>query len=94
MISDPDPAPYGLDWEDAALRRLAALVKAYPDAARGVIPAVYRLASDPRPAESTQVGGSGIYRRLVIGYFRILYAVSDDPALVRIVLVGRDDEVR
>jgi len=85
---------YELSWEPEALERLAALAKTYPEAAEGVIPAVYALARDPRPDGSVQLGGSGTYRRLQLGYFRIVYAVSDDPPGVRIVLVGRDDQTR
>jgi mRNA interferase RelE/StbE len=93
-VSDAEPTRYALVWEDAAVERLAALVKQYPEAAQGVIPAIYELADNPRPIGSTQLGGSGTYRRLLLGYFRVLYAVSDDPPLVRIVLVGRADQPR
>lgn len=93
-MSDADPIRYALAWEDAAVDRLAALVKQYPEAAQGVIPAIYELADNPRPTGSTQLGGSGTYRRLLLGYFRVLYAVGDDPPLVRIVLVGRADQAR
>ena len=94
-MSEPDsPARYELMWEDAAVDRLAALVKRYPDAARGVIPAIYELAENPRPNGSTRLGDSGAYRRLLLGYFRVLYEVTDDPPVVRVVLVGRADQPR
>ena len=94
-MSDPNPsARYELVWEDAAVDRLAALVKRYPDAAQGVIPAIYELADNPRPTGSTQLGGSGTYRRLLLGYFRVLYAIEEEPPRVRIVLVGRADQPR
>lgn len=94
-MSDPhSPTPYELVWEDAAVDRLAALVKQYPDAAKGVIPAIYELAANPRPTGSTALGETGAYRRLLLGYFRVLYAVCDDPPTVRIVLVGRADQPR
>jgi mRNA-degrading endonuclease RelE of RelBE toxin-antitoxin system len=82
---------YALAWEDEAIDRLTILAKQYPDAAQDVIPAIYQLAADPRPTGSTQLGGSGTYRRLLLGYFRVVYAVNDDPPLVRIILVGRAD---
>lgn len=94
-MSDSNPsARYELTWESEAIDRLAALVKQYPEAAQGVVPAIYELAANPRPTGSTQLGGSGTYRRLLLGYFRVLYAVSDDPPLVRIILVGRADQPR
>lgn len=88
------PDPYGLAWEPEAIDQLAALVKQYPEAAQAVIPAIYELAADPRPTGSMRLGGSGTYRRLLLGYFRVIYAVSDDPSLVRIILVGRADQPR
>lgn len=93
-MSETEPTRYELTWEDAAVNRLAALVKQYPEAAQGVIPAIYELAVNPRPTGSTVLGETGAYRRLLLGYFRVLYAVSDDPPLVRIVLVGRADQPR
>lgn len=93
-MSEADPSRYALAWEDAAVDRLADLVKQYPQAAQGVIAAIYELAANPRPTGSTQLGGSGTYRRLLLGYFRVLYEVSDDPPLVRIILVGRADQPR
>lgn len=94
MTESNSPARYELAWEDAAVDRLAALVKRYPDAANGVIPAIYELADNPRPNGSTRLGDSGTYRRLLLGYFRVLYEVTDDPPFVRIVLVGRADQPR
>lgn len=85
---------YELGWEPEAIDRLAALVKIYPEAAAGVIPAIYELATSPYPIGSTQLGGSGTYRRLLLGYFRVLYAVDDDARAVRIILVGRADQPR
>jgi mRNA-degrading endonuclease RelE of RelBE toxin-antitoxin system len=94
-VSNHQPsAPYELTWENEAIDRLATLVKQYPEAAQGVIPAIYGLAANPRPTGSTQLGGSGTYRRLLLGYFRVLYAVTDNPPLVRIILVGRADQPR
>lgn len=60
-MSEADPIRYTLAWEDAAVDRLAALVKQYPEAAQGVIPAIYELADNPRPTGLTQLGGSGTY---------------------------------
>jgi hypothetical protein len=83
-----------LVWDDAAVDRLAALVRRYPDAAKGVIPASCELADNPRPVGSTQLDASGAYRRLVLGYFRVPYVVTNDPPLVQVVLVGRADRPR
>ena len=85
---------YELVWEPEAIEQLEALAKAYPEAAAGVVPAVHRLAADPRPHRSTQLGGSGTYRRLVVGYIRVVYAVNETAHTVRVILVGRDDQPR
>ena len=86
-----DAVLYELNWEPEAIEQLSTLAKTYPDAAGGVIPAVHLLAADPRPAESTPLGGSGTYRRLQVGHLRIIYAVSEIAHAVRIILVGRAD---
>lgn len=86
-----DAVLYELTWEPEAIEQLSTLAKTYPDAAAGVIPAVYLLAADPRPADSTPLGGSGTYRRLQVGHLRIIYAVSEITHAVRIILVGRAD---
>lgn len=90
------PAPsgrYERVWEPEAIDRLAALVKQYPEAAQAVVPAIYELAANPRPTGSTPLGGSGT-RRLLLGYYRVLYEVSDEPPVVQIFLVGRADQPR
>jgi mRNA-degrading endonuclease RelE of RelBE toxin-antitoxin system len=86
-----DAVLYELTWEPEAIEQLSTLAKTYPDAAAGVIPAVYLLAADPRPGDSTPLGGSGTYRRLQVGHLRIIYAVSELAHAVRIILVGRAD---
>jgi mRNA-degrading endonuclease RelE of RelBE toxin-antitoxin system len=54
-----------------------------------IVSAVYELTDNPRPTGSTQLGGSGTYRRLLLGYYRVLYSVTDDPPQIKIFLVGR-----
>lgn len=87
-----DAVLYELVWEPEAIEQLATLTKSYPEAAAGAIPAVHHLAADPRPAGSTALGGSGTYRRLQVGYIRIVYAVSEAAHMVRVILVGRADQ--
>ena len=87
------PRPYELAWEPEAIDRLTALVHEYPEAAQAVIPAIYELGADPRPTGSTPLGTGGI-RRLLLGYFRATYQVTDDPPVVRIIVVGRADRPR
>ena len=89
-----DAVLYELVWEPEAIDQLANLAKTYPDAAAGVLPAVHQLAADPRPVGSTPLGGSGTYRRLQVGYIRVIYAVSENAHTVRVILVGRADQPR
>ena len=89
-----DAVRYELTWEPEAIEQLSTLAKSYPDAAADVIPAVYLLTADPRPAGSTPLGGSGTYRRLQVGHLRVVYAVSETTHAVRVILVGRADQPR
>lgn len=90
-MTDDAAVLYELSWEPEAIEQLASLTKSYPEAAAGVVPAVHRLAAEPRPVDSTPLGGSGTYRRLRTGYIRVVYAISETTHTVRVVLVGRAD---
>ena len=92
MTDAPQPRDE-LIWELEAVDRLASLVKEYPTTAQAVIPAIYDLATNAFPVGSTPLGGGGI-RRLLLGYFRVLYEVTSDPPVVRVILVGRTNNPR
>lgn len=85
---------YELEWFPEAIDQLALLAKRFPEAPSLIVPAVYELIDHPRPPGSTQLSGSGAYRRLLLGYYRVMYSVSDDPPRIAIMLVGRADTPR
>jgi mRNA interferase RelE/StbE len=82
-----------IQWEPEAIDRLAALTQDYPEAPRIVVAAVYELADNPRPSNSTRLGTSP-FRRLLLGHWRITYEVHDADQLVRIILIGRSPQPR
>jgi mRNA-degrading endonuclease RelE of RelBE toxin-antitoxin system len=73
--------------------RLAELAKEYPDAPSLIVEAVWDLGANPRPPNSSPLGGSP-YRRLLLGYYRVTYEVRDDLARVQVILVGRATRAR
>jgi len=84
---------YTIRWEPPATARLSALAKDHPEAPDLIGAAVYDLASNPRPTNSTQLGTSSI-RRLLLGYWRVTYEVVDADQIIEILIVGRSDEPR
>jgi len=85
---------YELAWAPEAMDQLALLAKRFPEAPSLIVAAVYELIDQPRPSGSTELSGSGTYRRLLLGYYRVMYSVVDDPARITIILVGRADAPR
>jgi mRNA-degrading endonuclease RelE of RelBE toxin-antitoxin system len=82
---------YDLVWSPDAMDQVARLAKRFPEAPSLIVPAVYELIDRPRPPGSTQLSGSGTYRRPLLGHYRVTYSVSDDPPQITIILVGRSD---
>ena len=79
---------YDVEWKPAAIARLSALAQTHPEAPSLVVTAVYELASNPRPSNSTQLGTSSL-RRLLLGYWRVTYEVADEDQTIHILIVGR-----
>jgi mRNA-degrading endonuclease RelE of RelBE toxin-antitoxin system len=84
---------YDVLWKPAAIDRLSALAKDHPEAPGLIVAAVYDLASNPRPTNSTQLGTSPV-RRLLLGYWRVTYEVDDANRQVQILVVGRSRNPR
>ena len=76
-----------------AIDALAVLAKQHTEAPELIVAAVNELADNPRPANSSALGGSG-FRRLLLGYYRALYRVDDESAEVCVLGVGRSDSAR
>ncbi|MEY9891880.1 mRNA interferase RelE/StbE [Catenulispora sp. MAP12-49] len=79
---------YGIEWKPAAIDRLKAVATDHPEAPGLVFTAVYELASNPCPTNSTQLGTSP-FRRLLLGYWRVTYEIVEADQIVQIHMVGR-----
>jgi mRNA interferase RelE/StbE len=77
-----------IEWVPAAVDRLSALSQEYAEAPGLIVTAVYELASNPYPTNSTQLGTSPL-RRLLLGYWRVTYEVTEAEQRIRILMVGR-----
>lgn len=84
---------YDIAWAPAAIDRLSALSTVHPEAPGMVVTAVYELASNPRPTNSTQFGTSSL-RRLLLGYWRVTYEIIEADQVVRVLIVGRSTTPR
>jgi mRNA-degrading endonuclease RelE of RelBE toxin-antitoxin system len=49
---------------------------------------VYELGDNPRPGNSTNLGRGGL-RRLLLGYYRVLYKVSEKTTTVTVIMVAK-----
>lgn len=63
--------------EERAISQAAAFLQDDPDGLRAVFQAIDRLPGDPRPAASFPFGSADL-RRLHVGRYRVLYAISDN----------------
>lgn len=83
-----DPARYRVDLSPAASRQLRKLPPGDAARLRGPILA---LALEPRPAWSTKLTGTDLWR-LRFGALRVVYAIDDAEQLVAILRVARRNE--
>jgi mRNA interferase RelE/StbE len=83
------PRLYRLEVTVAAQRDLTALARRPPD--REILTridqAILGLATEPRPPGSVKLQGGRELWRVVVSDYRVLYAVSDDLALITIARV-------
>ncbi len=84
---------YEIVWSDAAIDQLAALNERHHDAAMLITAAVYDLADNPHPTNSSRLGTSDIHR-LLLGFYRVMYEVRDKTVTVDVLSVGRSDRPR
>jgi mRNA interferase RelE/StbE len=84
---------YEIVWSDGAIDQLAALNERHQDAAMLITAAVYDLADNPHPTNSSRLGTSDIHR-LLLGFYRVMYEVRDKTVTVDVLSVGRSDRPR
>lgn len=82
---------YGIEWTAPALRELRKLDK---PAARRILTAVTRLATEPRPRGVRQLTGHPAgTSRIRVGDYRVVYFVADDILVVTVVRLAHRREV-
>jgi len=81
---------YEVEWLPSAAR---AFGKFPPDIQRRIAPRVDELGRDPRPSTAKQLHGPERFWRLRVGAYRIVYAISDNLAVVTITHVGHRRDV-
>ncbi len=80
-------------WKGEALEGSSRLHRVDPVGADLVLLAVDDLTDNPRPTNSAALGESGL-RRLLLGYYRVLYHVSDATTTVTVLMVGKAPDPR
>jgi mRNA interferase RelE/StbE len=81
---------YEINWKPRALRDLRKLDQSV---VRRILPAVSRLAHDPRPPGVVALAGQQGLLRLRIGDYRVIYSVEDARLVVVVVEVGHRREI-
>ena len=79
---------YWIDWKPAAIDAASTMHREDKLGAQLVLTAVYELSENPRPGNSANLGRGGL-RRLLLGYYRVLYKVSEKSATVTVIMVAK-----
>jgi mRNA interferase RelE/StbE len=79
---------YWIDWKPAAIDAASVLHREDKLGAQLVLTAVYELSENPKPGNSANLGRGGL-RRLLLGYYRVLYKVSEKNATVTVIMVAK-----
>jgi mRNA interferase RelE/StbE len=79
---------YWIDWKPAAIDAASVLHREDTLGAQLVLTAVYELSDNPKPGNSANLGRGGL-RRLLLGYYRVLYKVSEKNATVTVIMVAK-----
>ncbi|MGQ4515182.1 type II toxin-antitoxin system RelE/ParE family toxin [Streptomyces sp. DW26H14] len=77
---------YEVIWEPEALAQAERFAKGDPQGVRQLFAAVDRLAVDPRPQGAS--GGTDVLR-VHVGFYRVMYEVSDRQIRVTVIHLGR-----
>lgn len=79
---------YWIDWKPAAIDAATLLHREDKLGAQLVLAAVYELGENPCPGNSASLGRGGL-RRLLLGYYRVLYKVSEKNSTVTVIMVAK-----
>lgn len=64
-----------------------------PKQFRQVVLSVFKLRQNPKPNDSKQLIGSGNYRRIDVGEYRVIYRLEGDVVYLALIGKRNDDEV-
>ncbi|MEW2585341.1 type II toxin-antitoxin system RelE family toxin [Streptomyces virginiae] len=78
---------YGIVWDEAAVCGAARHLADDPVGLRQLFFAVDLLSAEPRPRGAAPYGPG--LRRIHVGRYRVLYAITRDPRAVVVLHVGR-----
>jgi mRNA interferase RelE/StbE len=81
---------YRVEWLPSAARNFRRIT---PEFQRRIAPRVDDLSRNPRPHDTKKLRGSGALYRIRVGDYRVVYEVSDSPAVVTIAHVGHRRDV-
>jgi len=84
------PKRYVVLFSKQAIKSLALLP---PKIHRQIIQTAEALALDPRPAGCKKLHGTGEYRRVYSGSYKIIYTTEDLKVVVTIVRIGHRKDV-
>lgn len=79
---------YGVKLSPDRMDQIADLEKRHRGSAKLIADAVFELADNPRPANSSALGTSE-FRRLLLGLYRVTYRVDEHEHVVEILSIGR-----
>ncbi|MFC7932687.1 type II toxin-antitoxin system RelE family toxin [Streptomyces cinereoruber] len=79
---------YSIVWDEAAINAAARFLKDDPDGVRQLMDAVDLLADQPRPAGSTPYGSPDL-RRMHVGFYRVMYEITEATVTIVVIHVGR-----
>lgn len=87
--------PYEIFFSRRAERELRALEVGDRKAAKRIVAAIERLATDPRPSKVKKLKGSddGDLYRIAVGVYRVVYSIEDACVIVEVLRIGHRREV-
>ncbi|MBF0159354.1 MAG: type II toxin-antitoxin system RelE/ParE family toxin [Magnetococcales bacterium] len=81
---------YAILWKGSARRQILQLDRLTQ---KCIYHEIYKLGETPRPAGCLKMGGTRDVWRIVIGSYRVLYAIMDDKLVILVLKVGHRREV-
>lgn len=77
-----------ITWDEPAINTAAHFLKDDPEGLRQVFAAIDLLAVNPRPIGTAEYGSPDL-RRMHVGFYRVLYEITDSTVTIVIMNLGR-----